>query len=424
MKLFVPDEAPKVSFEEVSLTGLCPATPWEEVARITQPLTVKIAQECVDQNEPLFRVAAVTCAQNSTAQSAKTVFAVVVSMSHILGDGATFYEISSMLGNRAASSSPPERELPNFEATAVADAPAVRKLPAFPRSTFDRRYTRPAYEAWCSARIITGCVAWTVADMLWPGQRFRKYAEWRFVDEEWVAHCKTEAKSQAQSTQARGVSTNDVVMSWLLCKGRYDLGLMAVNLRGGRQGGSSGDEEDFIAGNLESALTVLLPACAPGKLSSCAGGAHFAESANVVRRFLEEYRRVGGAVDPAQHPRPRPWLEALRSNHIFVSNWAGVTRRIDLRAPPPPSPPPPPPPSTLRAAATAPVCDCEQVLHLPLLDPTAGQRATAIVFEATVDSDSGDGATAVLIADRNPRARRRFFANPAPATGRSLLLCK
>ena len=323
-------------------------------------------------------------------------------MSHILGDRATFYEISSMLGNRAASSSPPERELPNFEATAVADAPAVRKLPAFPRSTFDRRYTRPAYEAWCSARIITGCVAWTVADMLWPGQRFRKYAEWRFVDEEWVAHCKTEAKSQAQSTQARGVSTNDVVMSWLLCKGRYDLGLMAVNLRGGRQGGSSGDEEDFIAGNLESALTVLLPACAPGKLSSCAGGAHFAESANVVRRFLEEYRRVGGAVDPAQHPRPRPWLEALRSNHIFVSNWAGVTRRIDLRAPPPPSPPPPPPPSTLRAAATAPVCDCEQVL------PTAARphRRT----EGHSDCLRGDGRLG-LGRRRDGRSHRR----PEPA---------
>ena len=62
-----------------------------------------------------------------------------------------------------------------------------------------------------------------------------------------------------------------------------------------------------------------------------------------------------------------------------------------------------------------------RLLHLPLLDPTAGQRGTAILFQAgrprsssgtTGDGTTGDGNTgdlALLVADRDPEAFRRLL---------------
>ena len=164
---------------------------------------------------------------------------------------------------------------------------------------------------------------------------------------------------------------------------RYTSALMAVNLRCGgaveRAGNCCGI---FIAGNLESALTINAPdrRVSEGRRDVML---HLVNTANFIRKILDLYRAVHCVTDPLQHQQNQSFLEASRSGQIFVSNWAGVTRRIVL-------------------------WNCRQALHLPLLDPTAGQRATAIVFEAEVDGETGDGVPALLIADRNHRARERF----------------
>jgi hypothetical protein len=77
--------------------------------------------------------------------------------------------------------------------------------------------------------------------------------------------------------------------------------------------------------------------------------------------------------------RQNSLFECLGANHLFVTNWAGVTKHLSLPG-------------------------CVATLHLPLLDVTAGQRGTAIIFSPR----PGKGL-AVLVADRNERALKRLI---------------
>lgn len=367
LRLALSQEKRTVDFNEKKCKDLSPATPWKDIMELTKGMVVKIARDCVNNNEPLFRVTVLKCQQNCTQPelAPRNVFALLVSMSHVLGDGATFYEIASMLGSCSAG--------------------RLRTLDAFPRSWYEANCMRPKYEAWRSRRILAGCIGWTVVDTLWPGSRFQKQPTWRLVDARWIKDCKKVASLHMTSQQDRLISTNDIIMAWLLYHGRYTLGLMAIDLRSLVDTSMRGDG-DFIAGNLESALTVVGFSDRYEKDKEEEDSVTFiVELAIEIRRCLEAFRCVGGAVDPAQHPHPRSWREALRSNHIFVSNWASVTKRIELE-------------------------NCKQILHLPLLDPSAGQRATAIIFEATIDTATEVGTTALLIADRRRNIWNDLFS--------------
>ena len=173
---------------------------------------------------------------------------------------------------------------------------------------------------------------------------------------------------------------------------RYTSALMAVNLRCGgaveRAGNCCGI---FIAGNLESALTINAPdrRVSEGRRDVML---HLVNTANFIRKILDLYRAVHCVTDPLQHQQNQSFLEASRSGQIFVSNWAGVTRRIVL-------------------------WNCRQALHLPLLDPTAGQRATAIV-EAEVDGETGDGAFQIGIIARESVFPAEWINSPTNIWGR------
>jgi len=88
---------------------------------------------------------------------------------------------------------------------------------------------------------------------------------------------------------------------------------------------------------------------------------------------------AAAAVDPFWWRSPLS--ECVGSNHVFVTNWAGVTRHLGLPC-------------------------CTATLHLPLLDVTAGQRGTAIVFSP---HPGDEGLKALLVADRNPKVLRRLL---------------
>jgi len=124
-------------------------------------------------------------------------------MSHILGDGALLYQLIGMLGNSG-------------------HARALNPI--------RQPYKRPPWEAWCSKRVLTGCLARTVFGP-------RKRVAWTRVSRSWIDGKKAEATNEAKPQDSEDesslwVSTNDVITSFLIDRGNYGRAYMAVDLRG------------------------------------------------------------------------------------------------------------------------------------------------------------------------------------------------
>jgi hypothetical protein len=63
---------------------------YNDIMNKIDPLVVKMGRKCTDKEEPLFSVRLVEIEE-------KKRYALVVSMSHVIGDGHTYYQVSSML---------------------------------------------------------------------------------------------------------------------------------------------------------------------------------------------------------------------------------------------------------------------------------------------------------------------------------------
>jgi hypothetical protein len=181
-------------------------SPWEAIASATEQYVVRMGRECVATGEPLFRVTAIPLAASSSSLGdvqAASPFAVVVSMSHVLGDGASLYQLIGMLGKDGQ----------------------VRALNAIRRP-----YTRPPWEAWCSSRVLVGCFVRTVFGP-------RKRAGWARISRSWISSKKAEALTETRRQNVQDeprlwVSTNDVLTSYLIEAGNFGRAFMAVDLRG------------------------------------------------------------------------------------------------------------------------------------------------------------------------------------------------
>ena len=349
----------------LAVPGLSAASEWEDVSQLTQSYVVSLGKECVDcADEPLFRVSLLKCDDKSQGTDQ---LAFLVSLSHVIADGATFYELCAMLESGNA-----------------------RRLSVTRR----KDYGRPPWEAWCSWRTLSGCLLRTMIGF--P----RKRAAWAHVHPGWVEEQKALALSEIASKAPscgnveRWVSTNDVLTAHLVRKGGYRKAFMALNLRSKSAGGNVLTSND--AGNYESALTVPVEVLdmAAG-MSSCSTSPRWwrASSPNVppqtgsgasgVRAILKNFSKSG--VDP--HSTTNTIADSIFASQLFVTNWASVDTSCEGT------------PSSVLGDGW------RKVLHLPLLDPTAGQRGTAIIFRPGGDS----GGLAVLLADRNVRARDRVL---------------
>jgi hypothetical protein len=75
-------------FQKAHINELTSKCTFLDASALLKEHLVKKGKECVDQNEPLFRVTAVTTNSNESM--------LVFSLSHTLGDGYTFYSIYAM----------------------------------------------------------------------------------------------------------------------------------------------------------------------------------------------------------------------------------------------------------------------------------------------------------------------------------------
>jgi hypothetical protein len=213
-------------------------------------------------------------------------FCLVVSLSHTLGDGATYYALLNMLDAAAGGAKPPVRPLQPIRHKITPHEEVALMGKAEVGFT-----TTPGYVCGFLSSVCRGCCVAKAVPQAWS------------VNERWLAQQKERGASESD---VGFVSSNDVLTSWFFRSVRATVGLMAVNLRG--RAGMSASADD--AGNYES-LLLYRPA-------DYAGPA-------MLRRSIATMRR---GADP---PTKLPGCCSLCCAHMaIVSNWATFHNGLDL----------------------------------------------------------------------------------------------
>ena len=284
---------------------------YEAMSGATLPLLVKTGNQCVGRaDEPLFRVSVVPDAAAPAAR-----WALVVSLSHVIADGHTFYAVHNMLSDGA----PIVRLEPRRKPEAM--AAAARAMGGEAETGF---LGNPS-----AGMLVFSLRAMLLSKVLGPAAVVGVYA----LNEAFVAARKAEAASDGVPF----VSTNDVIQSTLCRATRCDVGTMHVNFRGRI---AEGDLDEQSAGNYEDMLVMRPP--------------DFASPA-LVRRSISPPAAAHAeawlkrAAEPATAlPTMAEFLWGMRSIN-FVSNWSTFARVLELKE----------------------GCGSQVELHLPLVDAAA-----------------------------------------------------
>ena len=282
------DAAVDAIFSVIDAPGLVASAPYEDIACALLSYRVPQGVVCIGASPPppLLRI--------TLLRSSPSSFVLFFSLSHVIGDGATFYELHSMLGMTA----PP------------------------PRALSAQRHDASAYEARVDAlmggskgagtegvRWILSCGSITRILCHMACAR-RPRAVIVGVPRAWVEREKAAWKAERAQVGAEGaafVSTNDLVTSAVARVSGDELLLMAANLRG-RVAGIGADD----AGNYETLVPLLASDCAtPSRVRAAIAG--------------------GRLHRPSLHTAALPGAAAaLLTRAVVITNWASFYRDVQL----------------------------------------------------------------------------------------------
>lgn len=289
---------------------------YSDIVAGVEPFSVKIGAQCLNSTtEPLFRVSVVlidTCS-----------FALIFSLSHVIGDGHTFYTLYAMLNGGDDDDS-------NMQQAKQKQLVVERDL------LFDAKL-QVACHGYDFSKWFFSIP--TVVNML-TTLAFSRSAE---IDIHYVNKQSISAEKQAYARDATDdvpfVSTNDIITSWYFNKTECDVGIMAINFRN-----RISDITATHAGNYEA----LIPYQRPDFTSP-----------ELIRRSLlgngTPLRRcISGSL-------PGPW-KTMNSKLALLSTWVSFYQPIHLKG-------------------------CDEVIHLPCLTSKFAVLADiGILFCPTKDS--------------------------------------
>jgi len=205
-------------------------------------------------------------------------FAMFVSMSHVVADGDTFYQVCGMIGvNGVVTSLEAKRDGVDYSMESL-------------RSVFGEEKVRGMF----SFATVFGQFIWP--SLFAPAPQF----EVRFANLDWVAEQK-----KLYNCDMQHVSTNDVLTSWFLNSGDYTWGLMAVNLRG-----RVPSLLPSLAGNYEFSLHYL-----PKQFATPLGIRKPLNNKQGLRTSVLEYGTL---------------FQRLWTKPGYVTNWASLHQDIEL----------------------------------------------------------------------------------------------
>ena len=249
-------------------------TPLDRLARDCKGLLLKNGPA-----EPLYKITVVPC-----RNSPKTHFALLVALSHIVGDGHTYYKLMSMLcGNDDIAPLIYNRITTTAKQQAAAMGQKNYDFFAKPGPAFFINY-------------FCGLVK---SRTFGPANQ----CIFALIDEEGMRNEKRRAAAESgdKFVGVDFVSTNDVLTSWFLRTTQSDVGAMAINFRNRLP-----NHTDRHAGNYESIIVY-----APSD-SACP---------TLIRKSLERYRRTESIRDPLP-----TFFESLGLSSGLVTNWSSFSK--------------------------------------------------------------------------------------------------
>jgi len=232
--------------------------------------------------EPLFKASIVPCATNP-----HDAFALVLQMSHALGDGATYYKVMNMLCSKDENEDSDGDDSNTIVELIPERIPNSKELQIEAMGETEHGYLTS-----------TGFLGQTIYSMVLNQFRGPLKYDYNIFDPRSDEMQMEEVKrAHAKDSGLPFVSTNDVLTSWLMnhCTGSY--GLMAINWRNRLEG-----HTDRHVGNYENILFYRKEDYA---------------SPGLIRKSLEQYKRVvTGSME-----LPSPW-EMMKSQVKIVTNWS------------------------------------------------------------------------------------------------------
>ncbi|KAL3921274.1 MAG: hypothetical protein SGILL_002832 [Bacillariaceae sp.] len=237
-----------------------------------------------DTEQPLIRVSMIP---SSRTKSGKTVFGVVVSMSHVVVDGHSYYQIYNALMNE----NDPTR-MPRIQVERITESPALKDT-AIGKENL----------VFLAPGMLASLVGGLLYDMLmWPLRKSQLRIEKSiaFIDTKKIIEMKRYAMAKGEkeeNNECKFVSTNDIVTSWFLSKSKAHYGFMAINLRDRLKGHSPS-----LGGNYSELLFYRTPSD-----TLCP---------TFVRQSLTTLKRT-------QTINQKPsFFELATGRSSFVTNWA------------------------------------------------------------------------------------------------------
>ena len=229
ISLWVPDSAnASVRVMEATVDGLRTDMPPAEAIAACGKYGVKIGLECIDKDEPLLKV--------SVLKTGGQKFALLVSLSHVIGDAATYYNLYGMLD---PSSTPPVA----LDPTRLSGVYGVEPL----RKSFGPEIAGGHTQLKnAKAEEVTQNVQMLYAMSRAPARQ--KEVRLHLIDETWVAKQKELHAAEAKAANFEFLSTNDVLSAWYCGHVDASRGTVVCDCRG-RLPGVPAMQDDFKPGN-------------------------------------------------------------------------------------------------------------------------------------------------------------------------------
>lgn len=287
---------------------------YDKLVELSRPYAVKQGRDCVDQDETLFKVTCLVTGED------KKQLTIVFSLSSVIGDVYTLYQIYAMLDKK--------NEIKTFNCTRE-----LKYVDALKSNIGSSNYhftdTSPALRH--NSRTF-------LSRFLWKRQKTIVH----YVDEKkWLPLAKQQGKKGAVE-----VSSNDCLTSWFFKLCNCTFGLMKVNFRN-----KILEVDNSCAGNYTNSVLYRpddfeTPYLIRLSLGSCAQ----------VRRAARV--QIGNSKIPIGTRLPR-FMQVQRNDSALSSNWYTVSRHIVMQG-------------------------CKQSLHIPIIHQSEEPyKHIMLIFEAT-----------------------------------------